>query len=186
MEMINLLADDRKSEIVAARANIVIVRYIAIVLLAIAFIAGVLGVSYSVLTTTLANAETLIAANDVKAGVYSDTKQQVDTLSTQLNDAKTILNQEIRYSEVLVKIGQLMPEGTVLDSLDLSEAAFSGAPVSIKAYARSTSEASALQSQFQGSSLFSQVALQGTQTTGGLDGYPVVVSMTISLNRAGL
>lgn len=184
--MINLLANDRKSEIVAARANVVIVRYTGIILLAIAFIVGALALSHSLLSTTMANADSLIAANDVKAGVYSDTKQEVDTLSAQLDDAKTILNQEIRYSTVLVKIGQLMPRGTVLDNLELSTASFSGAPVTIKAFARSATEVGALQTQFQASPLFSQVALQSTETSGGLDGYPVVVTMTIALNRAGL
>lgn len=184
--MINLLANERKMEITAARANIIIVRYTAIVLLAILFITGAMAISYSILGTTMDSADSRIAANDVKAGIYSDTKNQVDTLSTQLNDSKTILNQEIRYSKVLVKIGQLMPKGTVLDSLDLSASAFNGTPVTLKAYARSASEASLLQSQFQSSSLFSQVALQGTVASGGIDGYPVVVSMTISLNRAGL
>jgi len=184
--MINLLANDRKLEISAARTNIVIVRYTAIVLLAVLFITGVMALSYSLLSTTMASADSRIATNDVKADIYSDTKKQVDTLSAQLNDSKTILNQEIRYSKVLVKIAQLMPKGTILDSLDLSAAAFSGTPVTIKAYARSASEASLLQSQFQSSPLFSQVVLQGTVSSGGIDGYPVVVSMTISLNRAGL
>jgi len=183
--MINLLANDRKNEIMAARTNIVIVRYSAIVLLAIMFTAGALVVSRSVLSSTMASADSLIATNDVKADVYSGTKQQVDTLSAQLDDAKTILDQEVRYSQVLVKIGQLMPEGTVLDGLDLSSASFNGTPMTIKAYARSASEASQLQSQFQGSALFSQVALQSTETSGGLDEYPVVVSMTIALNRTG-
>lgn len=183
--MINLLANDRKSEIMAARANIVILRYTGIVLLAIMFTASALFVSRSVLSSTMASADSLVATNDIKADVYSDTKQQVDTLSTQLNDAKAILNQEIRYSHVLVKIGQLMPAGTVLDGLELSSASFNGTPIKIKAYARSASEASSLQSQFQGSPLFSQVALQSTETSGGLDGYPVVVLMTIALNRTG-
>lgn len=184
--MINLLANGRKSEISAARTNIVIVRYTAIILLAIAFIAGVMAISYSVLQSTMASAEARIAANDTKASVYSTTKQQVDTLSAQLSETKTILNQEVRYSKVLVKIGQLMPKGTVLDSIDLSNAAFNGTPITIKAYARSAAEGSALQSQFQSSPLFSQVTLQGTQTTGGIDGYPVVISLTVSLNRAGI
>jgi len=184
--MINLLANDRKGEIVAARTNIVIVRYTGILLLAIGFIVGALALSHSLLSTTMANADSLIAANDVKAGVYSETKQEVDVLSAQLNDAKTILNEEIRYSTVLVKIGQLMPRGTVLDSLDLSAASFSGAPITIKAFARSATEASTLQNQFQSSPLFSQVALQSTETSGGLDGYPVAVTMTVAFNRAGL
>ncbi len=184
--MINLLADSRKTDIAAARANLIIARYTAILLLAFAFIGGVLFVSYSILGATMSNAESLIASNDVKADVYSETRQQVEGLSTQLSDARAAFEGEVRYSQVLVKVGQLMPAGTILDSLDLNTAAFNGTPVSIKVYAKSTAEISQAQAQLQGSSLFSQVTLQDTQPTGGIDGYPVVATMTVVFNKAGL
>ena len=184
--MINLLSDERKDEIKAARANVLLLRYMSIIALAFLFISGALYVSYTVLTTTMKNAETLIASNDVKADVYSETKQEVDALSAKLSDAKGILDQEIRYSEVLVKVGQLMPRGTVLGDLTLNSAAFNGEPVEIKAYAKSTAEASVLQSNFQSSPLFSNVNLKGTETSQGLDGYPVVVSMSVTLNGSGV
>lgn len=184
--MINLLADARKTNIVAARANTIITRYIAIILLAFAFMFGALYVSHSLLQDTMQSATALIDANDNKAAVYNDTEQQVQALSGQLSEAKGILNQEIRYSQVLVKIGQLMPEGTVLADLSLSTSAFSGGATQLKAYARSATEASALQTQLQSSPLFSQVSLQGTDSSGGIAGYPVVVNLTVGLNRTGI
>ncbi len=184
--MINLLAGSRKDEIKAARVNVILVRYMGIIALAFAFIGVFMYVSYSILGDTLKTAQTRIASNDVKADIYSDTKQQVDTLSAKLNDTKTTLNQEIRYSLVLVKIGQLMPAGTKLGDLTLSAASFSGEAVEVKAYAKSTTEAGQLQGNFQGSPLFSQVTLKGTETNQELDGYPVTVSMSVVLNRSGI
>lgn len=184
--MINLLADNRKNEIKAARTNVILLRYIAILALAVAFIFGALSVSYSVLMTTMNNANSLIASNDVKADVYKDTKQDVDALSAKLNEAKLILNQEIRYSQVLVKIGQLTPVGTVLGDLTLTTENFSGQPLEITAYARSTEQAGLLQSQFQSSPLFTQVSLKSTETKQEVDGYPVTVLMTVTLSKAGI
>ncbi len=184
--MINLLADARKANIVAARANTIITRYIAIILLAFAFMSGALYVSYTLLQNTMESATTLIESNDVKADVYDDTQQQVTALSGQLTEAKEILNQEVRYSQVLIKIGQLMPEGTVLANLSLNDTTFTGAATELKAYARSATEASTLQARLQGSSLFNQVNLQGTDTSGGIAGYPVVVTLTVGLNRTGI
>lgn len=185
--MINLLADDRKDDIKAARANVFILRYIVIILLAFAFIGGALSVSYTVLGATMQSTEDLILANDVKADVYSDTKQQVDVLSARLSETKTTLDQEVRYSQALVKIGQLMPQGTVLGDLTLNTASFNGGqPVEIKAYAKSTNEAGLLQTQFQSSPIFSQVNLKGTETNQEIDGYPVTISMSVVLNRAGI
>ena len=184
--MINLLSDERKAEIRAARTNVIIVRYTGIIAMAIVFILSTLYVSYTVLQNTMASAETQISANDVKADIYSETKQQVDTLSAKLAEAKTILDQEIRYSRVLVNIGQQMPSGTVLGDVTLSAASFSGTPVELKAYAKSTTEAGELKTRFQASPLFSQVNLLSTDENAGIDGYPVSVSMTVVFNRAGL
>lgn len=184
--MINLLADVRKNEIKAARANVILARYAVIALLALAFLAGALYVSHSVLKVTMKNAEDIIAANDVKADVYSGTKERVDALSAKLSEAKTVLDQESRYSTVLVKLGQAMPKGAVLGEAIFKSENFNGTPAEITAYTRSTGEATLLQSQLQNSGVFSQVSLKGTEATGGIEGYPVVVTMSVTLNRAGV
>lgn len=184
--MINLLADNRKDEIKAARVNVFLIRYTAILLLAFAFISIALYVSYTVLGVTMKNAESLIASNDVKANVYSETSQEVDALSAKLNDTKYILNQEVRYSQVLVQMGQLMPKGTILGDVTLNTASFNGEPVELKAYAKSTAEAGLLQTQFQGSRLFTRVTLSSTETKEEVDGYPVSITMSVVFNRAGI
>ncbi len=76
--MINLLPGERKAEIRAARTNVVVLRYTGILLMAVGFILGSLYVSYALLQSTMASAESQISANDVKADVYSSTKEQVD------------------------------------------------------------------------------------------------------------
>lgn len=184
--MINLLSNDNKDDIRAARANVFILRYTAIVLIAFLFISAALYTSYTVLGNTMRSADELIASNDVKADVYSETKQQVDALSGKLTEAKSILDQEVRYSEVLVKIGQLLPAGTVLGNLTLTSVHFSGTALDITAYAKSTEEASQVQTRFQNSPLFSNVSLKSTDTAQGIAGYPVTVSLSVTLNRAGL
>lgn len=184
--MINLLPDDRKDSIKAARANVLLLRYMAIIGFAFAFIGGAVYISYSLLQSTMASAEQLVESNDIKADIYSETRQEVEELSSKLNDAKAILDQEIRYSQVLVKIGQLTPAGAVLGDLTLDSASFSGTPLEITAYAKSNTEASLLQSQFQSSPMFNSVVLKGTEGDKGIDGYPVLVTLTVTLNRAGI
>jgi Tfp pilus assembly protein PilN len=184
--MINLLSVERTDEIRAARMNVILVRYKLLIALALVFIGAALYVSYTVLDSTMASAEKRIQANDLKADVYKDTKQQVDELSAKLNESKTILDQEIRYSQALVKIGQLMPAGTVLGDLTLSTASFNGLPLEIKAYAKTTNEAGLLQNNFQSSGLFSNVTIKSTETSQEIDGYPVTIAMTVMLNKAGI
>lgn len=184
--MINLLSNDQKDDIRAARTNVILLRYMGIILLALVFIVGIFYVSYTVLRTTMDSNDATIASNDLKADVYNDTKKEVDALSAKLNEAKTILDQEVRYSQLLPKLGQLMPAGTVLGDLELSNSSFVGAPVDLVAYAKSTNEAGVLQSQFQSSPLFTQVIIKGTEESGGLEDYPIKISLSVVFNKAGI
>ncbi len=181
--MINLLPTDMKTEIRAARTNVILVRYIGLLALAFIVLGGVVYGSAMVLQFTQQNAEQLIQTNDVQAGIYSQTKTEVDALSASLSGAKTILNDEIRYSQVLIDLGQLMPPGTILDELSLDQASFSGTPTTLTAYARTTEEAVQLQEQFRSSTLFSSINFQTMEANGGINGYPVSVSMTVTFNR---
>jgi len=184
--MINLLADDRKEQIQAARVNVILARYGVILLLALAFLAGTLFVSYQILQNTKASADAIVESNDIKADVYSETKTEVDTLSTKLNESRAILDQEVRYSHLLTTIGQLMPAGTVIDSLDLNEQSFNGMPIEIKMYAKNNETAVAIRDQLQSAPLFTQVNLKGTDAANGISGYPISVTLSVVLNKAGV
>lgn len=185
--MINLLSTDRKTEIRAARANVILSRYIAIIAVALVFILGVLYVSHMLLTQTMDSAETRIAANDTKAGVFSATKQEVEALSAKLNDAKLLLDQEVSYANILTTLGRAMPAGTRLDSLTLNDSAISsGTPVELTAYAENDEKAATIQQALQISGLFSLVTLTSTNTDNTAEGYPVKVALTVTFNKAGM
>lgn len=181
--MINLLSTDYKSEVRAARVNVFLVRYITILILAVVFIVGVLYASYIILLQTESSAQERIDLNTAKAQDYSDTKSQVDELSARLADAQGVLAQDTSYATILTTIGQVMPVGTVLGELTLSEATF-GAPIDLIAYAQSDAEAVSIQQQLQTSPLFGSVTPKGTGSADGIEGYPVKVTLTVMLNKA--
>jgi len=182
--MINLMPDDAKKEIRSARANVILTRYIIVILLAFVFLVLLLAGSYVVLTQTKNSAQQLIDANGTKAEVYSTTKAQVDALSSSLSETKTLLNQEVLYSNVLVNIGQHMPEGTVLSGITLDTASFAGTPVTLKAYAKTTDAAVSLREKFQSAPIFSNVNFESVSDSAGITGYPVSVSMTLIVTKA--
>ncbi|MFZ1301676.1 MAG: PilN domain-containing protein [Candidatus Microsaccharimonas sp.] len=183
--MINLLPTDKKAEIRAARTNVILVRYIVILIMALVFILGAMYVSYTVLGLTKKSAEDTIASNNIEADVYSSTKAQVTALSTSLAETRVILDQEIRYSKVFVNIGQLMPPGTVFEKLSLDDNAFNGTPINTKVYAKTSADVIALRQNFQSSPMFTGVNFQTVvETGGGIEGYPVSVELTLTLNRA--
>lgn len=185
--MINLLPVDKKSEIRAARTNVILVRYITIILLALAFIFGAMYVTYTVLGLTKTSAEKTIASNDIKASIYSETKAQVDGLSASLAQTKLLLDQETRYSKIFVNIAQLMPPGTVFDKLVLDSNSFNGTPISTKVYAKTSADAVMLRQNFERSPMFTSATFQTMVETGStVEGYPVSVDMTFTLNRTAV
>lgn len=185
--MINLLPGEKKAEIRAARTNVLLIRYSTILLFAIIFILGAMYVSYTILGFTKTKSEEIIASNDLKAGVYSNTKAQVDTLSTSLAETKLLLDGEILYSKVFVNIGQLMPPGTVLEKLTLDTNSFAGTPISTKAYAKTSNDVLALRKSFESSPIFTGVNFQTIVESGsGIEGYPVSVDMSFTLTKAAM
>lgn len=182
--MINLLPVDKKAEIRAARTNLILVRYITILILAIAFVLASMYVTYGVLGLTKGSSEKIIASNEVRTDIYSSTQSEVDALSTSLTKTKSILNQDVRYSKVFVNIAQLMPPGTVFGKLELNDSSFNGVPTNAKIYAKTSADAVVLRQNFEKSSLFSGVSFQTIVESGtGVQGYPASVDMTFTINR---
>jgi len=178
------MPDESKQELRAARVNIILARYIGVIFLSSVFLGFILAGSYFLLDQTRQSAQLLIDSNDTKAEIYSATKSQVDTLSTSLSGAKTILDQETLYSKALINIAQQMPEGTVIEKIELHEAAFNGEPLTIKVYAKTADSIADLGQKFQSSPFFTNVTL-GTISDGsaGINGYPVSATVTLALNR---
>lgn len=182
--MINLMPDDLKKELRAARVNVLLIRYMGVILAAFGFLVFILFGSFFLLSQTQASSQALIDANDTKADVYSSTKTQVNELSTQLSEAKGILDAEILFSHVLTNLGQQMTAGTIIDKVTLSKDSFSGTPVTLKIYAKTTNDAVALRDRFQSSTFFTNVSFQTiSDTAGGITGYPISATMTLTLDR---
>lgn len=178
------MPDEAKKELRAARVNVLLIRYMGVIFAAFAFLVLILFGSYFLLDQTKISSQKLIDANDTKAEVYSSTKEQINSLSTQLAEAKGILDQEVLYSKVLVNIGQQMTPGTIIDKVSLDSASFSGTPLTLTVYAKTTDDAVALRERFQSSPFFSNVNFQTiSDSASNITDYPVSATMTLQLDR---
>jgi Tfp pilus assembly protein PilN len=185
--MINLLPNDKKAEIRAARTNLILVRYIVILILAISFIGVAMYVTYSVLAMTKSSNEAVVASNDLSSEVYSTTRQQVSALNDSLSESKQIIDQEVRYSKVFVNLAQLMPAGTVFDKISLNDGSFLGTPSTLRVYAKSSAETDSLRQNLEQSPMISGVTITTITTTdSGVDGYPVSADVQLTFSKAGV
>jgi Tfp pilus assembly protein PilN len=182
--MINLIPDDTKKQIRAARSNVTLFNYIIIIFLALIFLFGVFAALYTVLTNTKLNAENVITDNRKRITSFNEVRQQAGVLTQSLAMAKAILDKEIAYSKVLTGIASAMPAGVVLSNLTLDPSTL-GSPITLQAYARSTSDALKLKDSSQSSPLFSSVSFQtlSTGVSGAVSGYPIAITLSLIINK---
>jgi Tfp pilus assembly protein PilN len=181
--MINLLPYDTKKQLRAAHTNAILIRYIIFIGIAIAFLAGACYLSYFILSTSKTNASQTIATNQSDTSSYDSVRVQATNLQADLLSAKTIFNQQIRYSYIITQLGSVLPSGVVIENLNLDSNKI-GTPITLKARARTTSEATDIKTSFQKSTLFSNVNVQSaTVDQSDSTGYPVAVNISLTINR---
>lgn len=185
--MINLLSDEKKAEIRAGRANVIILNYIFMLLAALALLIVILVGSYITLSVTRSDAQARVAQNDSKTTQYKATEDKAKAYRNNLATAKQILDKEVVYSQLMIKIAQAVPKGVVLDQLSLDPKSI-GAPITINAHARNQNDAVALKTSFEKqTSLFSDVhfeQIQFEESSNG--GYPVAITLGLTINKGAL
>jgi Tfp pilus assembly protein PilN len=183
--MINLLPDDYKKELRAARTNVMLFRYNIMTLAAIGFLVLSCGIFYVILTENKRSAEESNSANIAKANSYQDTKKQADEYRTNLLTAKQILANEVNYTDVIFGVTQLLPTGVVLDNLNLNSKDFGNQTI-IAAHAKSYEAATKLKQNFENSKLFSNVYFQTINNSAGDStnkDYPISVNVSVKINK---
>lgn len=188
--MINLLPDDYKGEIRAARTNVLLVRYISILIAAIVVLGGIIIAAYVVLQTRKVSAQELLDANVARTAQYQPTRTEAEELRTSIANAKSILDQKVSYTKLIYKIADSIPNGVILETLELDPTAF-GTDMTIDATANSFESASKLRQEFANNSdVFSDVKLLSLASGSG-DGatpgeYPIRVSVSVKINKGAL
>lgn len=183
--MINLLPDAQKHQLRAARSNVLLVRYIMALLFVVAFLGIAIFATNFILTSLKREAQTDITANQAKVAGFATIQLQADQFRTNLSKAKTLLDNEIDYSKIILDTAHLLPAGTVLDSLTLDQSSF-GKPIVLNLEVKGQDEAVALRNAFISSPLYSNVSFGTLSTNSDADAntYPYKLDLNVTLNKA--
>lgn len=121
--MINLLPPEIKSDIIYARKNAVLLRWI------IAFALLLTGISITILAGQLyinQNKKNQIAQieygkEQLKAQKLEEVESKVKNLSDSVKLANEVLSKQVLFSEVVTQIGSAIPNGSVLTGLSINQ-----------------------------------------------------------------
>ncbi len=124
--MINLLPTKNKKELVASIHNRILVQYIFLLLAsAVATV-----VAFGFIYLSLKQSQDLFRKdeenNNQKVVAYEEMKKNATELSTNLNQAKSILSQRVDYSKVLFEIAKILPPGVSINAIKLESKLFEG------------------------------------------------------------
>lgn len=187
--MINLLPDEYKDEIRAARTNVLLVRYIFILISALIVLSGLVVASYIALNGTRQISESKVAENQQRVAVYQNIRSQADAFKADLATAKSIMDSEVSYAQLIYRIANIVPRNVILDDLSLDPTTF-GTSMTMNASAKTVSDATRLPEAFSNNNeIFSEVKLQSLRSgdsSGGVAGYPVKVTLSVVINRSAL
>ena len=181
--MINLLPPDYRTQLRAAQANTLLLRYNIFLVGALLFMSLALGVVFFYLTLNKSNAEQTLADNQARVGSYASVQQEATDFRSALATAKQVLDKQVTYTKTVVAITKLMPAGTVLQDLSLDASTF-GTPTSFVFQAKDYRTALSIKDSFQASPLFSDVHLQSIASgTGDESDYPYTVTLSLTISK---
>lgn len=183
--MINLLPTEYKSELRAARMNVVLLRYNVITAGAVVFLILTCAAFFTILLTNQNSAKETNRVNEEKAQSYSSTEKAANEYRANLATAKQILSTEINYTDVVFGITSLLPKGVILTDINLTEADFGNQTI-VTAQAKDYEAVTKLKESFQNSKIFSNASFQTvTDSTGEGEqtAYPLNVTLSVTVNK---
>lgn len=158
--MINLLSPEAKRDIRAARINVSLVQYCAMLLILTFLISLVYGIGFWLVMQQKSTALQKLESQTVQAKQYEAYQKQADSFRQDLKTAKTVLDSSYSYSDFLLTLARDMPSQTIIDSITLGAADGSqtkASEIDVSARASTYAKVLELKGKLEASRLFENV-----------------------------
>lgn len=142
--MINLLPEDIKQVNTYGAKNRTLLRWVAAFFIGLLGLAGVILFGHYQLNLSIETAKQQVARSEerLQAQEIEATQAQTEAIDSSIKLALQVLEEKVLFSQLLQRIGSVMPEGTVLEGLTLE-----GVDGGIDLSAKTTSHQAATQVQ---------------------------------------
>ncbi len=179
--MINLLPVQDKKEILAGRTNRLLVRYLLLFLALGVFMILALVAVYFYLGNVKSVAESNIASNDADSRELMAKQQEVNSFKSDLATARQILDKQVNYSSIILKVAGSIPPGIIIENLSLDPETI-GTPTKLNARAKSEQAAIRLKDSLNRSAYFSDAYFDSISHNSEAQ-YPYTVTMSVTFNK---
>jgi Tfp pilus assembly protein PilN len=182
--MINLLPDENKKQLRAARSNTVLIKCLLWTLASATFLILICIATYFILNNTNNQGGT-INDNSALNASYDKAKIDLEDIKSKISYAENVLNHQIPYSNIILGIASSLPNGVILEKLSLSDNIASNPTIILNARAKSIDSTAAMKDNFSKISLFSNYSQTVVSETTDSSAYPVSLNINIDINKNG-
>ena len=168
--MINLLPTEAKQAVRYARLNVSLIQYCVLVILTSAALSAMLLLGINIMSSTQNEIETSIESDQAKIAELELINSQANELAADIDTISRLLQQEVKFSELIREIGLVIPAGASLSGLTLTEDRT--APLSLEVATTNPDLIGVLQENMRESDLFlgaEILSITATQDTNGTD-----------------
>lgn len=183
--MINLLPYETKRQLSAARSNMILVKYLITIFIAIIFLGMLILGSYYILLDSKKTAEAAIVKVQTSNASYSPSASTSSSFNSDLKIADQILAQQTSYSTLLLELANSIPADTILESPIIINRTTIDSPLILKAYSKNSTD-DTLSKSLQNNKTFKNYSLKSLNNNSTLKGYPYSVTFSVSINKAQL
>ena len=191
--MINLLAPESQKRFRAARLNLKLRSYIFILLATLLGVVGIFGAGYYLTLSERAIAERKLQDYQQQTASYQGVRNEAKAFADNLKIAKSILSQEIVYSDLVTQIAQTLPSSAVLTALNV-DATTIAKPMVLSGRVKTKNDALVLKSTLEASPLFENVSINNVTDAPEFDNpsstqnriirsFPVTVTVSVTLSK---
>jgi hypothetical protein len=176
--MINLLPYGTKQQIRAARLNVVLLRYVITLSISAGFL-----ILACLTTYFFINNSSLFAKSATSSTSDSTIKSEADTIKTNLSMAKSVLAQQVSYSQIISKLAGAIPSGTIINFLSINDGSF-GTTTNLQLESTTQDKESLLKTNFESSPYFSNYKLISSTVSQDPNAkYPYLIDFSITINK---
>lgn len=179
--MINLLSTEQKRLITAARHNVILSKYLVMLVGLASLVVAAYGVGYFILDGQKATYLDEINQYKPQRAAYANTLKQSAAFSKNLSIARLILNNEIGFSNLLTDVAVLLPAQTVLAEVHIKASDLTK-PVEFSFYVANGAQAIDIKTAFEKSAYFTNTSIRLIEPVNNKP-YPYHASLTTTIDK---
>jgi len=150
--MINLLPPEKKQDIKYGRLNIILIQYVVLAMVVTVTLLGIVVLGSNKLSSVQKDIQKEVKASELKVNDLRGYHEQAQQISNQVQTLSNLFSREVKFSELLTSIGGVMPTGSSLTQLTLSDDRT--LPLSLTADVTSEEVAAVLRKNLEESDIF--------------------------------